>query len=94
MPLLKFESITILLYPKIFSRYTKVMFQYLHVPRKQQFLKLNSYSVNTNTYGSNYHAIQFDKMTAVIGARQAREARVTAALMAATYLTINGTRVC
>jgi len=35
-----------------------------------------------------------NKVPAAVGARQAREARVTAALMAATYLTISGTRVC
>jgi len=33
-------------------------------------------------------------VTAAVGAGHARAARVIAALMAATYLTISGTRVC
>ena len=76
-----------------FNKYTKMMLQYLHAPRKQQFLMLNSYLVNINTCGSNQHVIQFNKMAAAVGARHAREARVTAAGMVTTQLIITVTRV-
>ena len=70
-----------------------MMFQYLNVPRKQQFLKLNNYSVNTNTNRSNQHVIQIYKVAEALGARHAREARVTAAAMVTTQLIISVSRV-
>ena len=52
------------------------MLKCLHVPRKYQFLQINSYIVNINTIGSNKHANQINKVALVMGARHAREARV------------------